>query len=207
MRLLVTLTMAVLLWITFAGSESIKGSGGVSNIQFTQQEMPAGLQQRSIVVIDENNQAQTIGSINILSGTQLAIFASPVFVEMDKTTLPPDVTALIEIVFTIKNNLQPDLERVALLGDLYIHPEFRGKGYAQALIKNTCQEIFNRAEADLIVLTPTPFEYENNVQKLLKGTLEYESKKERLITLYQRCGFVLYEGQPLFLYLEKKIGY
>jgi len=93
-----------------------------------------------------------------------------------------------------------------MLGDLYVKPAFRNKGYARLLMQNTCQEIFDITNTQFIVITVEPFEYVDNIQKSLLGTPEFAPKQEQLIALYTRCGFKLHNGSPLYMYKERPIS-
>ncbi|NGX59263.1 MAG: hypothetical protein KR126chlam3_00411 [Chlamydiae bacterium] len=175
-----------------------------SHFQFKREEMPFGIQRQNMILINENTQPKTIGSVAIISSEQFCIFDSPIFANIDKNTLPPEVAELYSLTSIIKKELTTSLEQVVILGDLYIDPKFRGQGYAQLLIQNICKEIFTTTQTNFIIVAPNPFEYENNLQIPLRGTPNYEEKKERLVKLYQRNGFVPCKNDVSFMYLEKK---
>ncbi len=94
------------------------------------------------------------------------------------------------------------LEKTLVLGDLYILPEFRGKGYAKILVDNTCREVM-KDPIENIVLIPQPFEYENNQQKILSDQPDYEEKVAKLMNLYAKCGFKKINDNEIFMGLNK----
>lgn len=163
-----------------------------------------GIQRQLMVFTNDKGQQELIGSLGIMAKEQLSNFDSSIFANIDLTLLPPDVIDLINLVQSVKCELNTTLDRVALLCDLYICPKFRGQGYAQRFLQNISQEIFTTTDTNFIVLEPHPFEYENNQQKSLIGSPEFEEKKERLIKLYEDNGFVPCQGKALFMYLERK---
>lgn len=162
-----------------------------------------GIQRQLMVLTNDKGQQELIGSLGILVKEQLSNFDSSIFANIDIALLPPDVIDLINLVQSVKCELNTTLDRVALLCDLYICPKFRGQGYAQRFLQHISQEIFTTTDANFIVLEPHPFEYENDRQKSLIGTPEFEGKKEHLIQLYEQNGFVQCQGKALFMYLER----
>jgi GNAT superfamily N-acetyltransferase len=152
--------------------------------------------------IVQDGKEDLIGSISISDHTVFSVFLSPVLFSM-KSTLPKSVSDIIEVVAFISKRRESDVKKTVLLGDLYIAPAYRGKGYAQLLVKNTCQECFQKGY-DFIALIPDPFEYENGVQKSLHDMPEYDAKQKALIKLYTKCGFKIASDQHAnFMYQEK----
>lgn len=174
-----------------------------SHIEFKTEEMPYGIKQQKMNLNRENEEPENIGSLAIISNEQLSVFDSPIFASIDISTLPPEVDELCKILAGIKKELTQSLEKVVMLGDLYVHPKFRGRGYAKQLIRNTCEEIFNTTQAQYIVIAPGPFELENGVKVPEREATDYEEKKNRLIKLYQKIGFLPGQSDPIFMYLEK----
>jgi len=174
-----------------------------STIEFKTEEKPFGIKQKEMNLNRENAEPENIGSIAIISREQLSVFDSPIFASIDISTLPPEVGELLKILIGIKEELTQSLENVVLLGDLYVQPKFRGRGYAKQLIQNTCEEIFNTTQTQYIVIAPGPFEVENGVKVPEREAADYEEKKNRLIKLYQTKGFVPCKDEPFFMYLEK----
>lgn len=169
-------------------------------ISFTKQTLPFGIERRLLWVATDENQAQPVASITILNSTQLRAFDLPAGATIQKDALPAEIITLLDIIASIKTDLSANLEQVVMLGDLYVKPAFRNQGYARLLMQNTCQEIFDTTNTQLIVITVEPFEYENNIQKSLLGTSDFAPKQERLIALYSRCGFNLHQDSPLYMY-------
>ncbi len=168
------------------------------NIEFEYKELT-----RRSIYVTQDGQKEFIGSISITKGQSLSIFASPAFSAIDKKLFPPSMISLITVVSAI-NARKKDLEKTILLGDLYIFPKYRGKEFAQILVKNTCQELFEKEGINFIVLIPDPFEYENNMQKSFHGTPDYDIKKEQLIRLYKKCSFNVDEADgTIFMYLAE----
>lgn len=175
-----------------------------AHIQFKREKLPFGFERQKMSFVNNNGESKYIGSIAILSSKQFSVFDSPIFTNIDKNTFAPEVVELINLIPNVKNELTTSLEQVVLLGDLYVHPKYRGHGYAKLLMQKTCQEIFSTTQANFIVLVPEPFEYENNMQKSLRGTLEYEEKKDRLVKLYKSMDFIPCQRDVFFMYLKRK---
>ncbi len=177
-----------------------------SNIQFKREKVRFGLERQEMILINDEGKPEQVGFIVITSCGQFSALDPSIFAGVDKSTLVPEVLELIDLVSSVKSELTTSLGQVVLLGDLYVDPKYRGQGYAKLLIQNTCQEIFSNAQTNFIVLTPDPFEYENNIQKTLGGTSEYEAKKDLLIKLYGSLGFVGCQRDLFFMYLKRRKG-
>ena len=91
------------------------------------------------------------------------------------------------------------LNNVAMIINLYVFPDYRGKGCAHRLLEETSADLFSKG-IDIIALSPAPFEFESGVPKELKDT----EKKQRLVKLYQQCEFKNNdENNPLFMFKDK----
>jgi GNAT superfamily N-acetyltransferase len=147
-----------------------------------------------------NASSERVGWVSVTEGKVLDVFTSPKFESIDRTTLPSCIVPLIGVIKKIKT--KQNLDKVAMIGDLYITQAYRGKGYAyaQQLLDKACQYCFD-AGFNTIALIPDPFEYENGQQKCLEGSPDYETKKQKLIQLYQKCGFSIDKAdEMLFMY-------
>lgn len=92
------------------------------------------------------------------------------------------------------------LESTAIVGDVYIHPEYRGKQFAYILLRTLFNHTLPASPSiSRLVIQPGPFEYVNDKQASLVDTPDYHQKIDRLIALYQRCGFILHASRA-FLY-------
>jgi len=109
---------------------------------------------------------KAIGSISFTYGGNLLVFTTPEFnAAVDITLLPGYVQRLITVVKHVYAH--NDLNKIVMLGDLYIAPESRGKKYAQYFVEHICQQLVAEGFTT-IVLIPDPFEYENGQQKTLE---------------------------------------
>lgn len=174
-----------------------------SQIQFKTEKLPYGQERHGMNFVDDEGELKNLASLVLVSTKQFSGLDSSFLANIDKSTLVPEVLELVYLISSVKSNLTPALEQVMMLGDLYVDPKCRGQGYAKQLMEKTCEEIFSTTQTRFIVLVPEPFEYEENRQKSLKGTLEYEEKKEQLIKLYRSLGFVPCQGDVYFMYLKK----
>ena len=137
-----------------------------------------------------------VASLAVIPCSDLAVLGSPIFDTIDKSKLPVETLHLICAIKAIKTRYE--LAELAMVADLYVHPEYRGKGHAQNLLEKTCTQIFSQG-FKAVVLTPDPFEYEDKKPKLLND----EVKKQQVIKLYQNCGFKKNnEDNTLFMYLD-----
>jgi GNAT superfamily N-acetyltransferase len=137
-----------------------------------------------------------VASLAVIPCSGLAVLGSPIFDTIDKSKLPVETLNLICAIKAIKTRYE--LAEVAMVGDLYVHSEYRGKGHARNLLEKTCTQIFSQG-FKAVVLTPDPFEYEENKPKLLND----EVKKQQVIKLYQNCGFKKNsEDNTLFMYRD-----
>ena len=155
-----------------------------------------------------NESQEILGSIAILPGESLAAMTSPIFDSMDKGTLPPDAVRLISVAKAI--DTKNDFNTLVMLGDLYVPTAHRGKGYAKKLIDFASKQVFQEGIATIII-QPYPFEYEDGFEyefgkeKSLEGSPDYQSKEQRLITLYEKCGFENVQAQDVsFMQLSNK---
>jgi GNAT superfamily N-acetyltransferase len=154
------------------------------------QELGMGMQSYSLLAPD----GSCVCSLTATQGSYLVIFGSPLFDSMDTSQMPSEVPHLITAVKAIKTS--HGLNKVVMVGDLYVSLVHRGKGYAHHLLKETCTHLF-RQGFKTIVLIPDPFEYEDGKQKLLPD----EDKKQKLVKLYQNCGFKKdNEDKTIFMY-------
>ncbi|OGB83418.1 hypothetical protein A3F66_05430 [candidate division TM6 bacterium RIFCSPHIGHO2_12_FULL_32_22] len=137
-----------------------------------------------------------VSSLTITPGSSLAVFDSPIFDIIDKSEVPIEVLHLVPVVKAVKARYI--LTEIAMVGDLYVPSEYRGKGHARNLLTKTCSQVFSKG-FKAVVLIPDPFEYEDGKQILLID----EVKKQQLIRLYQTCGFKkISEDNPLFMYRD-----
>lgn len=72
-----------------------------------------------------------------------------------------------------------------VLYELYIYPEYRGKGHAKTLINYTSQRLFNMGAAKIFI-QPGPFEEEDNEEL---SDEEYKEKLLKIVDLYKNAGF------------------
>ena len=136
-----------------------------------------------------------VASLGVTPCSGLAGLCSPIFI-LISPILPVDIRHLICATKAIKTRYE--LAEVAMVGDLYVHPEYRGKGHARNLLEKTCTQIFSQG-FKAVVLTPDPIEYEDKKPKSLND----EVKKQQVIKLYQKCGFKKNnEDNPLFMYRD-----
>ncbi len=110
-----------------------------------------------------------------------------------------EIFSLVGVLTTKKY----DFEKTLVLGDLYIFPDLRGKGYAKNLVEKACKKVFESG-ADTIVLIPQPFEYIDGKQVILSDKPGYQSKVEKLMKLYGKCGFTKIDSEQNFMVLSKK---
>jgi GNAT superfamily N-acetyltransferase len=135
-----------------------------------------------------------VSSLTITPGSILTVLDS--LDTIDKSEMPIEVLNLIHVIKAIKAKY--NLAEVAMVGDLYVPSEYRGKGHARNLLTKVCHQIFSKG-FKAVVLVPDPFEYEDGRQNLLAN----EVKKQQLIKLYQNCGFKkISEDKPLFMYRD-----
>jgi GNAT superfamily N-acetyltransferase len=141
-------------------------------------ELGMGIKSYSLRATDNS----CVCSLTATEGKNLALFDSSIFSTIDVSEMPPEIPHLIAAVKAIK--IHNDLNSVVMIGDLYTPLAHRGKGYATYLLKEACLKIFNDG-INVVVLIPDPFEHEDGKQKLLID----EIKKQKLVRLYQSCGF------------------
>lgn len=167
-------------------------------VEFQIKEVAAGVRHCSMYILGKSENPEHVGSIGINQGKTLDIFTSSVFDAVDRSSLPSTIVRLMTVIGKIKT--KQSLDKVVMLGDLHIAIAYRGKGFAQQLLDKACQYCFDEG-ATLIALIPDPFEYENGTQKCLESSPDYEIKKQRLIQLYQKCGFSIDKADAtLFMY-------
>ncbi|MGB8467398.1 MAG: GNAT family N-acetyltransferase [Candidatus Babeliales bacterium] len=160
-------------------------------------------QMHTITSSNKSKQIEIIGAASVVYGDMLAPSISPLVDNLDLSAAPAALIELRTMLKTVQKNYIADFKGMAMIGDLWINPAHRGKGLAKELIQHVCQKLHSEG-IRFIVLTPDPFEYVDGVQKSLRGTSEYEEKRQRLIQLYQQLGFALSnETEPLFMYLAK----
>ena len=184
---LLNLSLAFLLSLSCFATQSMD-----SSLKLTIKELTEKMQQCSLLASDGSSVARLV----ITNGDNLAIFGSSLFDTIDISTMPPEVAPLIPIVKSIKT--KHDLKKVTMICDLYVPLAYRGNGYAHQLLKETCTHIFNQG-VKTVVLAPGPFEYQKDGQTIV---LNDENKKQRLIKLYQSCGFTT-EGENAALYMYR----
>lgn len=150
----------------------------------------------------ENEQKNHVGDMSIIKYKELDIWARALQSGVDISSLRPSEITMFKLISIITTNY--DLKQVALFTDLYIKPEHRGKNYAQQLIKTTIKEQFSKHGIHYIAIIPNPFEYKENVPTNLYDEPDYEIKKQRLIKLYQSCGFMMHDS-GIFMYTTKDL--
>lgn len=110
-----------------------------------------------------------------------------------------EIVSLVGVLTTKKY----DFEKTSMLGDLYIFPALRGKGYAKILVEKACKKELESG-VDNIVLIPQPFEYIDDKQVILYDELNYQREVEKLMKLYGKCGFRKIDSEQNFMVLSKK---
>jgi GNAT superfamily N-acetyltransferase len=95
------------------------------------------------------------------------------------------------------------IDKVSALYSVYVVPEYRGKGYAHYLLTSVCKELVKKYGMVGALLTPVPYELVNGQAVVLPSTVTgYQEKKNRLINLYQACGFKIGHKESMIMYLE-----
>lgn len=179
--------LVTLLFLILTGS-SIKAHDFTLELK----ELGNNMQNYALIAPD----SARVSSLTVTPGSSLAAFDSPIFDTIDKSEMPVEVLHLISAVKAVKAKY--NLPEVAIIGDVYVPSEYRGKGHAHDLLAKTCTQIFSKG-FKAVVLVPDPFEYEDGKQNLFSDVV----KKEQLIRLYQACGFKkASEGEILFMYRE-----
>ncbi|MCX5924584.1 MAG: GNAT family N-acetyltransferase [Candidatus Dependentiae bacterium] len=136
--------------------------------------------------------AQDGSSMCSLSTIPVSIFSG--FDTTDISIQPPEMQSSIVAVKAIKAKY--DLNDVVMISDLYVSLAHRGNGHAHHLLEETCEHLFSNG-TKAVMLIPDPFEYENGRPKSLAD----DDKKQRLVKLYQSCGFKKNDdGTALFMY-------
>ena len=179
--------LVMLIFLILTGS-SIKAHDFTLELK----ELGNNMQRYTLIAPDSTR----VASLVVVPGSGLAVLGSPIFDTIDKSKLPVETLHLICAIKAIKTRYE--LAEVAVMGDLYVHPEYRGKGHARNLLAKTCTQIFSQG-FKAVVLTPDPFEYEDKKPKSLND----EVKKQQVIKLYQKCGFKKNnEDNTLFMYRD-----
>lgn len=185
---LLHLGLAFLLSLSCASTQPMD-----SSLNLEIKKFPSG-QFYSLLALDGSLVAQ----VGITLGSGLAVFGSPMFDEIDLSTMPDDMQHVIAGVKSIKQKY--DLNKAVMIGDVYVSLSHRGKGYAHHLLEVACEDIFKQG-FETAVLIPDPFEYKDGQPMLLND----EEKKQKLIKLYGSCGFKEdNEGSILYMYCNAK---
>ena len=178
--------LVMLLFLILTGS-SIKAHDFTLELK----ELGNNMQRYTLIAPDGTR----VASLAVIPGSGLVGFGSTILI-LISPILPVEIRHLICATKAIKTRYE--LAEVAMVSDLYVHPEYRGKGHARNLLAKTCTQIFSQG-FKAVVLTPDPFEYEDKKPKLLND----EVKKQQVIKLYQNCGFKKNnEDDPLFMYRD-----
>lgn len=171
-------------------------------IAFQYEEIKKGVNE-CIMFQEGTDDMEAIGTTCIIQAEHFAQFVSPEFDAIDLNTIDlanSDPKVVFSLVLTRAIKSKYNLYEAVVLADLYISPEYRGKGFAQQLINKVCQDAFQKG-TKIIVVNPYPFELENEERKLLLDAPDYAEKQQQLIILFQRCGFIADVNNPtLFMY-------
>ena len=154
-------------------------------------EQIAGMQNYSLLLPDNSS----ICSLTATHGKTLAAFDSPIFDAINRSEMPPDVPPVIAAVKAMKT--RGDLNKMVMLGDLYVPVAHRGKGYARRLLDESCTHLLSKG-FKTIALIPDPFEYEDGKKKLLADI----DKREKLMKLYHSCGFATDKDTAACMYRD-----
>src|SRR3990167_3753374 len=145
--------LVTLLFLILTGS-SIKAHDFTLELK----ELDNNMQNYALIAPD----SARVSSLTVTPGSTLAVFDSPIFDTIDKSEMPIEVLHLISAIKAIKTRY--GLAEIAMVGDLYVPSEYRGKGYARNLLTKTCSQVFSKG-FKAVVLVPDPFEYEEGKQK------------------------------------------
>lgn len=142
-----------------------------------------------------------IGSVSVSNGSLLVPYTT--LSEEKLAMLPQEIVAALKPL--IKTLHAIGLEKAAttgVIGDLYIHPQYRNNGYARTLLQHVCEQESQRY--DLLILIPHPFEVENNALVMLEQE-EFTARQKQLINLYEKCGFALKTIDGAICYMYKTL--
>lgn len=168
----------IYLSIAFLISLSLLTTHPMDPLKLEIKELKDGTHSYSLVTPEGSSAA----ILTTIQGSQLDIFSSSAFDNIDISQMPPEISHLITGVKAIKS--KHDLNKIIMIGDVYVPLAHRGKGYAHNLLEKTCANLFNQ-NTQTIILIPDPFEYKDNKQIVVND----EDKKQKLVKLYESCGF------------------
>lgn len=89
-----------------------------------------------------------------------------------------------------------DYPHVAGIYSLYVIPEQRGHGYAQKLLQHALTYLKGK-EYEVVLINAGPFELVNGISE----SIEDPAKKERLLGLYKKIGFLPTEDPDTLYYV------
>ncbi len=175
-----------------------------ATFKFIDETMPMGIGTRKTMYCVEGETKKKLGFIAITKGVTLKPLASLPKAIIDQMPAVSGFNAIFKMVKLLAAK-EYDLDKTVMLGDLYIFPDLRGKGYAKLLVENACKTVRENKEAEHIVLGPQPFEYVDNKQTTLSSQGPgYQEKVQKLIKLYQRCGFKKLDEASTVMVLDKE---
>lgn len=112
--------------------------------------------------------------------------------------IPGDVAVIADAICNNDGTLKYKVDKVALLDQIYIEPEYRGNGYGTIVVKDLITMLNDACnnEIDMIVLYASIFDIDEYISAPIG---KFEKDVARLVSFYERAGFTQMENNVMLM--------